>query len=94
MEPLTDSSDMLLEDFREFEEYISKMTTRGKMTNPKSICVLCWCYLDFSQKQVQTARAYANLDGFIAFTLQNGRFKEKDGQMYYQKLPSYVTEES
>lgn len=74
------------------------MVREGKKTNPKSLCVICWCFLTYAQKinhpvehikeMVKPVGKYANLDGFTSFALSNGQCQEKNDQLYYEKIKS------
>ena len=101
-EPKSDFSqariNLLASDSIELTNYIDQLALEAKQTNPKSLCVKCWCFLSYAQKNnhpidhvkegVKPANKYANMSGFTTFAIENGHYQELEDQIYFEKIKS------
>ena len=93
---IQNQANYLASNSSELTKYIEQLALEGKQTNPKSLCIKCWCFLSYAQKSnhpvehikdgVKPVSKYANMDGFTTFALENGHYQEINGELYYEKI--------
>ena len=91
-----ENTNLLAEGSVELINYVEQLAQKGKERNPKSLCIICWCFLTYAQKinhpiehikeGVKPASKYATLAGFTTFAIDHGHFQEKDEVIYFEKV--------
>ena len=64
--------------------------------NSSNLCLVCWCFLSWSQKknyisaheaEIKTPSEYGDEADFINFATKTGHFIKEDDRIYYKIIP-------
>ena len=93
MASIMKKDDYLLKDSEEYISYIQKLKTTVGSPNSSNLCLVCWCFLSWSQKknyisaheaEIKTPSEYGDEADFINFATKTGHFIKEDDRIYYK----------